>query len=747
MTSQKDNIISVSLPVEGMTCASCVARVEKTLKKVDGIENVSVNLATEKVSLSFEPSKTNLNALALIIEDAGYVLKLPTEKISALEAEDESHQSKYYNEIKREFYFSLIFALPIMIISMISMTDWFMRLSPFSMDEINKLLFIGATVVMFTSGKRFFKITIKLMRKFTADMNTLVAVGTGTAYLYSLIVVLFPHWLTITEASQHIYFDTATTIIALILMGKMFEAKAKSKTSDAIKALIGLQPKTARVKRNGIEIDIPISDVVKEDYIIVRPGEKIPVDGIIISGESSIDESMITGESIPIDKKTGDKVIGGTINKNGSFDFTTSAVGKDTVISQIIRLVEEAQGSKSAIQSLADKIASVFVPIVISIAVITFVLWFTLGGVPFTTAMINFIAVLIIACPCALGLATPTAIMVGTGVGASNGILIKNADSLEKLHSINTIVFDKTGTITIGKPVVQKIYSISSYKEDEIMCLAASIEKRSEHPLGQAIVDYANEKDYKLQSIDSFLSYSGKGVKAAINADTYLIGNESLLNDFSISINAMETAVDEISELGQTPVFVTKNNKLIAVVSIADQIKTEAADVIAKLKESGFEVVLLSGDNEKTAMAIAKQAGIDNVISQVLPHQKADKVKELQQSGKKVAMVGDGINDAPALAIADVGIAMGTGTDIAVETADITLMKGHLDSIYQAVKLSKRTIGTIKQNLFWAFIYNIIGIPIAALGLLNPMFAAAAMAFSSVSVVSNSLRLRNLKLK
>jgi Cu+-exporting ATPase len=744
---QTENKLTVTLPVEGMTCASCVARVEKTLKKVDGVETVSVNLATEKVTLSFVPDKTNLNQLATVVEDAGYILHLPKQN-AAEQVEDEkpTPQQKYYSELKKEFVFSLFFALPIMVVSMISMTDWFMNISLFTMNEINKLLLIAASIIMFTSGKRFFITAIKLAKKFTADMNTLVAVGTGTAYLYSLVVVLFPDWLPINDASQHIYFDTATTIITLILMGKMFEAKAKSRTGDAIKKLIGLQPKTARVKRNGIETDIQISDLHLGEQIIVRPGEKIAVDGVIFSGSSSIDESMITGESLPVNKKIGDKVIGGTINKTGSFDFTATAIGKDTVVSQIIKLVEEAQGSKAAIQNLADKIASVFVPIVISIAIITFVLWLVIGNASFSTAMINFIAVLIIACPCALGLATPTAIMVGTGLGASNGILIKNADSLEKMRLIDTIVFDKTGTITKGAPAVQNIYCEGNITEKDVLTITASIEKRSEHPLGKAIVEYAIKNNYSLEEVTSFTSYTGKGVSAEFAGDIIIVGNDSLMSDFNISLERMEYAVNEIMESGQTAVYFVRNGELLAVFAIADSIKPEARESVSKLKQEGFNVYLLSGDNERTVQAIAQQAGITNIISQVLPQQKAEKIRELQLQGKKVAMVGDGINDAPALAIADVGIAMGTGTDIAVETADITFMKGNLNTIHQVIKLSQKTIGTIKQNLFWAFIYNVIGIPIAAFGLLNPMFAAAAMAFSSVSVVSNSLRLKNVKL-
>ena len=750
-------IKTLTLPVEGMTCASCVARVEKALRKVDGVGDVNVNFATEKVTLSFDDTKTDFNKFKNAVEDAGYILNAPeqesarSEKTSTAEnletVEDLSHK-KSYMQLKSEFIFAAIMTVPILIVSMLNATGNLQNIISISPVYVNRLLFLSTTLVVFISGKRFFTISWKLFIKhFSADMNTLVAVGTGTAYLYSTIAVLFPNLLGFKEGDAHVYFDTATTIIALILMGRLLEARAKDKTSTAIKKLMGLQPKTARISRNGITSDIPISDVVQNDIIIVRPGEKIPVDGIIQNGNTSIDESMITGESIPVEKTTGQNVIGGTINKNGSIEFKATAVGKDTVISQIIKLVEQAQGSKAPIQSLADKIASVFVPVVIGIAAITFLLWFFVGGTAFTIAMINFIAVMVIACPCALGLATPTAIMVGTGLGASNGILIKNAESLERAHKIDLVVLDKTGTVTTGKPSVTDIVKLNGFDENRLLQLTASIENKSEHPLGRAIVDYAKEKGLTFGKVEGFSSTTGLGLTGVVDGNALAIGNLSMMKEFSVSTEQAEKIAVKFSEEGKTPIFVSVNGELSGVLAIADTIQLTAKESIAKLKKSGIEVVMLTGDNEKTAKTIAKEAGINAVIAEVLPGDKAEHVKKFQKEGKIVAMVGDGINDSPALAQADVGIAIGTGTDIAMETADITLIKSDLIGVYNAIKLSHKTIGTIKQNLFWAFIYNIIGIPVAALGLLNPMYAAAAMAMSSVSVVSNSLRLKRAKLK
>jgi Cu+-exporting ATPase len=743
----RKTIQTLTLPVEGMTCASCVLRVEKALKKVEGVQAANVNLATENVTLTFDGTKANLAGLSSAVEDAGYKLLLPTRPSEGSKPSEGSHQEETYRKLKSEFIFSAILTVPILAMSMISQTAWFARHSLLSTDEVSKLLFLATTLVIFISGKRFFTIAWKLIRHLGVDMNTLVAVGTGTAYVYSTLVVLFPQWMSAGTVAPHVYFDTAATIVTLILMGRLLESKAKLKTTDAIKKLVGLQPKTARVLRNGVEQDVALGDLVKEDIIIVRPGEKVAVDGVITKGFTSLDESMVTGESMPVEKTVGHKVIGGTINKNGSIEFRATAVGKDTVIAQIIKLVEEAQGSKAPIQALADRIASVFVPVVISLAVITFILWYLVGGLPFTGAMINFIAVMIIACPCALGLATPTAIMVGTGLGASRGILIKNAESLERAHKLQTVIFDKTGTITEGKPSATDVIPLNGFDEKTLVQRAASVESRSEHPIATAIVDRARETGLDLESVESFQSLTGLGLTAVVDGDAVLIGNDALMKEYATETTAAESAAAKLSQAGKTIIYVAINGKLAGLFGVADTIKATSREAVAQLKRMNLEAVMITGDNERTAAAIAAQAGIDRVIAGVMPQDKAAQVRAQQSNGRIVGMVGDGINDAPALAQADVSIAMGTGTDVAMETADITLMRGDLIGVVDAIKLSHRTILAIKQNLFWAFIYNVIGIPVAALGLLNPMIAAAAMAMSSVSVVSNSLRLRTYRFK
>ena len=615
-----------------------------------------------------------------------------------------------------------------------------------SIDEANKLLLILTTPVMIVSGKRFFKPAWKLTQHFAADMNTLIAIGTGAAFLYSTAIVLFPYWFPTGTNLYDVYFDSAAAIITLILMGRMLEARAKHKASDSIKLLLGLQPKIARIIKDKKEIEAPITEVVVGDVIRVRPGERIPVDGIILKGDSSVDESMMSGESIPVEKAVGDRVIGGTINRNGSFEFRTSAVGAYTVIAHIAKLVEEAQGSKAPIQHLADRIASVFVPVVMVIALAAFCIWYFAIGIGFSAALMNAIAVLVIACPCALGLATPTAIMVGTGRGASLGVLIRNAESLERAHKINTIVFDKTGTITSGTPSVTDIQGYNDTDEQTIIRLAASLEKKSEHPLGEAIVREAANRSLSLDEIDSFHSHTGFGVEGTVKGRKATIGSEKMMRDASIDISPASGAILRFSEQGKTLILVAVDGRLIGLIAVADTLRPSSNKTAMELKEMGFELVLLTGDNSRTAHAIAAQAGIDKVFAEVLPQEKAAKIKELQSQGKIVAMVGDGMNDAPSLAQADVGIAVGTGTDIAMETADITLMKSDLRGVLRAIRLSRQTMRTIKQNLFWAFVYNSIGIPLAAIGLLNPMFAAGAMALSSVSVVTNSLRLRRVKL-
>jgi P-type Cu+ transporter len=734
-----------------MTCASCVARVEKVLQRVDGVDSAIVNLASERVTMSFDRNVTNLNQLALAVENAGYRLLLPEDSAKILTRErgdsllsGNTHQEIAYRKLKADFFLSATLTVPIMIVSMIGTTDWFMRWSPLSMEDLNKLLFLATTAVIVLPGRRFFSTAWKLARHFSADMNTLVAVGTGTAYGFSSIVVLFPHWIPSASANA-IYFDTAATITTLILMGRLLESGAKKRATDAMRKLLDLQPKIARVRRNGGELDIPISELLVNDTIIVRPGEKIPVDGIITSGDTSIDESLVTGEALPVDKTAGEKVTGATLNKNGSIEFQATAIGKDTVIANIVRMVEEAQGSKAPIQTLADRIASVFVPTVIGIAVVTFLAWFTIGQLTFTASMINFIAVLIIACPCALGLATPTAIMVGTGVGATKGILIKNADSLERAKHIQVVILDKTGTITEGKPSVTDYFPLAGIDRRILLQRASSLENKSEHPLGRAIVEYARSLSIEPESVTHFDSFPGVGLEGSVQGDEVSIGNLKMMQRLEVNLASLEQTSLDLSRQGKTPVFVAVNRTLAGVFGIADTTKPGSREAIRRLKKMGLRVVMITGDNSRTAESIAAQVGVDSFISEVLPQEKAQQIKNLQAKGERVAMVGDGVNDAPALAQADVSIAMASGTDVAMETADITLMQSDLSGVVEAIRLSERTIRTIKQNLFWAFVYNIIGIPMAAFGLLNPMFAAGAMAMSSVSVVSNSLRLRRFK--
>ncbi len=735
-------IKTLTLPVEGMTCASCVSRVEKVLNRVEGVEKATVNLATEKATIKFDASHATEEQMAAVVAEAGYTLVLPETRSKT----EYTEPVDAYTKLKREFIISAAFTLPVMILSMIAMTEWFMKISPISMEGVNMLLFIGTTIVMVVSGKRFFRIAWKLAKHFEADMNTLVAVGTGVAYLYSSVVTLFPEVLPASVNPMDIYFDTAATIITLILLGKMLEAKAKQRASDAMKKLLSVQPKTAHVKRDGQFQDIPVENVVHNDVIFVRPGERIPVDGLIESGETSIDESMMTGESMPVFKKTGDMVIGGTINTTGSIEFLTTAVGGETMLSQIARMVEDAQGSKAPIQSLADKIAAVFVPVVIGIAAVTFIAGMFIWDLEFTHAMINAIAVLIIACPCALGLATPTAIMVGTGRGASLGILIKNAESLERAGSVTSVVFDKTGTITEGKPSVITVQTFNEFTQEELMSAAASVERHSEHPLSKAIVEYAQKNGYPLGATESFLANPGFGITGKVNGKSVVIGKEEFMRESLIQTTIGDQTAADLQAEGKTVVFVGIQKKLAGIISIADTVRPTSKDAISALRAMDIHVTLLTGDNRSTAEAIAREVGIETIVANVLPKDKAEHIKKLQAQGEIVAMVGDGINDSPALAQANVSLAMASGTDVALETADIALMRHDLMAVVRAIMLSRRTIRTIKQNLFWAFIYNLIGIPLSAVGMLSPTFAAGAMAFSSVSVVTNSLRLRTMSI-
>jgi Cu+-exporting ATPase len=731
----------IDFAVKGMTCAACVAAAERALKGLYGVIDVTVNLAAEKATVEYIPTIVGFEDFKKTVAEAGYTALQITEEFVDRE---QKQREKEFQILKKQFIVSAVLAAPIIAGSMLTipvLSNWY-------------LLFLLSTPVQFWSGMRFHKAALSALRHRTTNMNTLISVGTTSAYVYSLAAMFMPQLFFKGGITPHVYFDTSATIITLILLGRMLEARAKGKTSEAIRKLMGLQAKTATVLRDGIEKEIPVEEVTVGDIVIVRPGERIPVDGEVMEGYSTVDESMLTGESLPVEKSSGDKIFGGTVNKAGSFKLRALRIGKETALAQIIRLVEEAQGSKAPIQRLADKVASIFVPTVIGIAIVTFFAWFVFGPKPsFTIALMNFIAVLIIACPCALGLATPTAIMVGTGKGAEKGILIRDAEALELSHKIQAVVLDKTGTITKGEPEVVEVIGVNGASPDAILQIAASAERLSEHPLGQAIVKKAIEGGLEISDPIDFVAIPGGGIKARISqrSEYYevFIGSEGMMQREGINISTVKTLSDKISSNGRTPVFMAVNNEIKAVFSIADTIKEGSVEAIESLKSMGIEVVMLTGDHQNTARAIAQEVGINRFFAEVLPDQKVEAVRKIKSEGKITAMVGDGINDAPALAEADVGIAVGTGTDIAIEASDVTLIKGNLKSVVDAIKLSKLTIKTIKQNLFWAFFYNVVGIPVAAgflypFGgpLLNPMIASAAMAFSSVSVVSNSLRLR-----
>jgi Cu+-exporting ATPase len=739
-------------PVGGMTCASCVAHVEDALKDVPGVISVAVNLGSEKATVEYIEG-TAYADMKKAVEDAGYELG---KEIEGLEDVSETSQREV-RKVRNRFIVAAILTVPIVV----------MMLTP-SFTGMNYLLWALATPVQFWAGWRFYKSAWGALRHRTSDMNTLIAVGSSAAYIYSVIATVFPHVFTANGIQADVYFDTSAAIITLILLGRYLEARAKGQTSEAIKKLIGLQPKNAMVFRNGQEQQIPIEEVFAGDLIQVKPGERVPVDGIVREGFSSLDESMITGESIPVEKKPGDEVIGATINQTGSFKFAATKIGKDTTLARIVRLVEEAQGSKAPVQKLADVIASYFVPIVIGIAIVTFLVWFFAGPSPqLTYAFLNFVAVLVIACPCALGLATPTAIIVGTGKGAEQGILIRSADTLERAHKINAVLLDKTGTLTQGKPSVTDIIAAAGYSQEEVLILAASAEKNSEHSLAEAIVKTAVEKKLELSAAAEFTAMPGLGIEAVVDGKQIVLGNLKMIEERKLMLDELVIKANELVSAGKTVMFLSVDGEGAGLIALADTIKPEAQKVVHQLHKMGIEVAMVTGDNKRTAEAIARQAGIDRVVAEVLPEHKADEVKNLQCEGKIVAMVGDGINDAPALAQADVGIAIGTGTDVAMETGDITLIRGELYGIVTAIALSKRTLRTIRQNLFWAFAYNVILIPVAAgvlyfafkngtvpsglkfalgdRGFLNPILAAAAMALSSITVVTNSLRLRSFK--
>lgn len=739
------NIKTHTYRVEGMTCAVCAGRVEKVTKKIEGVQDSVVNLTTEKMSITVDDDIVTYGDIKRAVEKAGYKLVREEEK------ENTEKKLSDKDKLLRRLIFSCIFTIPLLIVTMGHMVG--MPLPKIIDPMVNPMNFavfqIILTVPVMAIGYKFYLIGFKNLIKLSPNMDSLIAVGTSAAFLYS-VFGMYKIVTGDTSYAMHLYFEAAVTILTLITLGKYLEAISKGKTSEAIKKLMGLAPKTATIIREGNEIVIPIDEVVVGDIILVKPGEKLPVDGEVIEGSTAIDESMLTGESIPVEKIVGSNVIGASINKTGFIKYKATKVGRDTALSQIIKLVEDAQGSKAPIAKMADVISAYFVPIVIGLAIFSAIAWLIAGETP-VFALTIFISVLVIACPCALGLATPTAIMVGTGKGAENGVLIKGGEALEITHKINTIVFDKTGTITEGKPVVTDI--VSRGKENNILlALAASAEKGSEHPLGEAIVRAAIEKNIELKSLENFNAIPGHGIEVVIENESILLGNLKLMKERSIDIGELRGEADRLANEGKTPMFIAINNSLEGIIAVADTVKPSSINAIKELHNMGIKVAMITGDNKKTAEAIAKQVGIDIVLSEVLPEDKANEVKKLQGKDDKVAMVGDGINDAPALAQADIGIAIGSGTDVAIESADIVLMRSDLMDVIVATKLSKATIRNIKQNLFWAFGYNVLGIPVA-MGvlhifggpLLNPMIAAAAMSLSSVSVLANALRLKKFK--
>ena len=766
----------LTIPIEGMSCASCVAKIEHGLSEVKGVVQASVNLATEKATVEYLPEITDPAAIQDTISSLGYTpvvaealpltpplsrqgrgtdvgalpsLTLSLEGRGMGEGAKEKRKQTAYRALRSRFIVAALLTVPVMILGMSEHLGL-----PISQSVSFWLQLVLTTPVQFWAGWQFYRGAYMVARHGSTDMNTLIALGTSAAYGYSLAAIIAPGVFTAAGAAPAVYFDSAAAIVTLILLGRVLEARAKGRTSDAIKRLIGLQARHARVIRDARELDIPIEEVKVGDVVIVRPGEKVPVDGVMLEGDSSLDESMLTGESIPVDKGPGDTVIGATLNRTGSFRFRATGVGADTALARIVRLVEEAQGSKPPIARFVDQIASVFVPIVIGVALLTFGLWFALGPAPsLTAALLNAVAVLIVACPCALGLATPTSIMVGIGRGAEFGVLIRGGDALEQARALTTVVLDKTGTITKGELSVKEISvhqagpkgdAKGEWTREKVLLYAASAEKGSEHPIGEAIVRAAGAGGVTLVESKNFIAVPGHGIRAVVNGQPIRVGNLRLMEVDGLSITGLETQVERFSQAGLTPMFVSVGSEVVGVIAVADTVKEHSREAVAALRAMALEVVMLTGDNPHTAAAVAKEVGIERVLAEVLPETKAKEVKRLQEEGKRVAMVGDGVNDAPALAQADVGMALGAGTDVAIEAADITLIGSDLRGVATAVRLSRATMRNIKQNLFWAFVYNIVLIPAAALGWLNPILAAGAMGLSSVSVVSNALRLRFL---
>ncbi len=768
---------SIRIPVSGMTCAACSARVQRTLQKQPGVADANVNLMMKTATVRFDPRTVTPKNLVEAIRETGYGAQLANPDQTAFEEQEARDRAtaEEFRTLKRKAITSGIVGVIAMIASMPlmnhSMSDPFMRwttdhVHPFferafpwlytlPSTALTVALLVATLFVMLWAGRHFYTRAWAAFRHNSADMNTLVAVGTGSAFLYSLVATLVPQLFVQNGMTPDVYYEAVIIIIALILIGNAFEARAKTRTASALRALVQLQPKTARVMRTGpdgeVEVDAPIETVEAGETVIVRPGERVPVDGTVLSGESAVDESMLTGESMPVAKKAGDAVIGGTINRTGAFRYHATTLGADSVLARIVRLMRDAQGSRAPIQRLADRISGIFVPVVIGIAIVTFVTWMLVGDAPLARAFAAAVAVLIIACPCAMGLAVPTAVMVATGKGAELGVLIKGGEALQRAGDLSAIVLDKTGTVTEGRPTVTDVVvaPAQARSADDVLRLVASLETMSEHPLADAIVRHARERNFALGIPEGFESVTGRGAIGTVDGSALAVGNAALMRDWSIDVVPLARDAERLSEDGKTPMFVAIDGALAAVIAVADPIKETSREAIARFHQLGLEVVMLTGDNRRTAEAVARQAGIDRVVAEVLPDGKVAEIARLQGEGKVVAMVGDGINDAPALAKADVGMAIGTGTDIAVEAGDVVLMRGDLRTAAHAVKLSRRTMRTMKQNLFWAFIYNVIGIPVAAgvlypaFGiLLSPILASAAMAFSSVSVVTNSLRLR-----
>jgi len=791
------SLVKVTIPVTGMTCAACSARVQRALEKTPGVGEASVNLMLANAVVTYDASVVSVERLVERIRETGYGAELPRADRTAFEEQEaqDRAQEEEFRSLRLKAAASLVAAVVGMVLSMPVMSalsrtahgatghamggdpfmrwsmevidPWLSRVFPwlYAMDHrvLLGVLLVLTVGVMAWAGRHFYTRAWSAFRHRSADMNTLVAVGTGAAFVYSVAATFFPGFFLSRGLAPDVYYEAVLFIVALILVGNTFEARAKYQTSQALRSLAELQPKTARVERDGVERELPIEDVVPGDVILVRPGERIPVDGVVVSGASAVDESMLTGESLPVEKTAGDPVIGGTINRTGAFRYRATTLGADSVLSRIVELMRDAQASRAPIQRLADRVTGIFVPVVMSIAVATFVVWYVVvDSAPLIPAFAAAVAVLIIACPCAMGLAVPTAVMVATGKGAQVGVLIKGGEALQRARGVNVVVLDKTGTVTEGRPAVTDVvvapgWAVSGMGatslETELLRLAASLEATSEHPLADAIVRSAKERGLELGAIEGFASVTGRGVTGVVDGRAVAIGNDKLMADYAVSVAPLEEAAARLAGQGKTPVYVAVDGRLAGVIAVADPIKATSREAVARLRRMGLEVVMLTGDNRRTAEAVAREAGVDRVVAEVLPEGKVAEIRRLQAEGKVVAMVGDGINDAPALAQADVGIAIGTGTDIAMQAGDITLMRGDLRGVASAIALSRRTMRTMKQNLFWAFIYNVLGIPIAAGALypafglqLSPILASAAMAFSSVSVVTNSLRLRTARI-